>query len=177
MEFLFYYHSSCLRLRNVENLGIMFDSDLSFSCQVYKCVSSAFLTIKNISKVCSFLTKKEKSILACSLVLSKLDYCNALYYGINSSLLNKLQYVQNCAARLVYKRRKFDHVSDILYELHWLPIKKRILYKILLTVHKCLYNVASDDLNNLLLVESSSTFNLKIVKCNSSLIIIIISLS
>ena len=163
------YDNSCLRFRNVvNNLGVLFDSDMSFTSQVRRSVNAAFLTIKSISRISSFLSKNEKTILTCSLVLSKLDYCNSLYYGIHSALLNRLQYVQNCAARLVFKLKKYDHVSDILNDLHWLPIRNRIIYKLLLTVHKCLYNVSSEELNDLLLVESSRTFNLRIEKCNTS---------
>ena len=105
---------------------------------------------------------KEKETLVCSLVLSKLDYTNSLYYGIHSYLLNKLQYVQNCAARLIFKRRKFDQVTDIMRDLHWLKIRNRIQYKILLTIHKCLYGQSPHELNELLLVESSRTLNLRI---------------
>ena len=82
----------------------------------------------------------------CSLSLSKLDYCNSLYYGINNDLVSKLQYAQNCAARLIYQRRKFDHVTDIFMKLHWLPVPMRIIYKVLTLVHKCLYQKAPYDL-------------------------------
>ena len=161
--------SNCIRFSNVVcNLGIWFDSSLTFSDQVNKVVSSAFLTIKNISRISSFLTLKEKSTVVCCLILSKLDYANSLYYRIHGDLLNRLQYVQNCAARLIYKRRKRDHVSDILRDLHWLPIKKRILFKILLIVHKCLYQVSPKELNDLIFVESSRTFNLRIELCRTT---------
>ncbi len=144
------------------NLGVQLDSNLSFSAQVHKTVTSAFLTIKSVSRISTFLTMKEKAILICSLVLSKLDYANSLYYGIHSNLLNKLQYVQNCAARLVYKRRKYDHVTDLMRDLHWLRMKNRIYYKILLTIHKCIYGESPHELNKLLLIESSRTLNLRI---------------
>ena len=71
--------NSCIRFCNVvKNLGVLFDSALSFSSQVKSVVSSVFATIKNIARVAPFLTRKEKSILVCSLILSKLDYCNSL---------------------------------------------------------------------------------------------------
>ena len=126
------------------------------------------MNIKNISRIKSFLTIKEKTILVCAFVLSKLDYCNSLYCGIDSSLISKLQYTQNCAARLIYQRRKYDHVTDIFIDLHWLPVKKRMLYKILLTVHNCLYNISPIELNNLITLESVRTFILQIPRCNTS---------
>ena len=98
----------------------------------------------------------------CSLVLSKLDYCNSLYYGINNDLVSKLQYAQNCAARLIYQRRKFDHVTDIFMKLHWLPVPMRIIYKVLTLVHKCLYQTSPVEINSLITFESTRTFNLQI---------------
>ena len=160
---------SCIRFSNtVKNLGVLFDSDMSFSSQVKSVVSKVFMNIKNVSRIKSFLTFKEKSILMCSLVLSKLDYCNSLFYGIHSDSLSKLQYAQNCAARLVFQRRKFDHVSDIFMELHWLPVHIRILYKVLLTVHKCLYQTSPVEVNSLITFESTRTFNLQIPRCYTS---------
>ena len=161
--------NSCIRFSNVvKNLGVLLDSAMTFSDQIKDVCSSVFMNIKNISRIKSFLTIKEKTILVCAFVLSKLDYCNSLYCGIDSSLISKLQYTQNCAARLIYQRRKYDHVTDIFIDLHWLPVKKRILYKILLTVHNCLYNISPIELNNLITFESVRTFNLQIPRCNTS---------
>ena len=161
--------NSCIRFSNVvKNLGVLFDSDMSFSAQVNSVVSSTFMNIKKISRIKSFLTVKEKNILMCSLVLSKLDYCNSLYYGINNDLLSKLQYAQNCAARLIYQRRKFDHVTDIFMKLHWLPVPMRIIYKVLTIVHKCLYQTSPVEINSLITFESTRTFNLQIPRCHMS---------
>ena len=162
--------NSCIRFSNVvKNLGVLFDSALTFSNQVKSVVSSVFATIKNISRISSFLTRKEKSILVCSLILSKLDYCNSMYFGIDNDLLAKLQYAQNCAARLIYRRRKYDHVTDIFMDLHWLPIQLRIQYKVLLLVHKALYSTSPDEINNLIVFESTRTFNLQIQRVNSTI--------
>ena len=153
----------CIRFSNtVSNLGVLLDSNLTFAAQVNKTVSAVFLSIKNISRISSFLTVKEKATLVCSLILSKLDYANSLYYGINSNLLSKLQYAQNSAERLVYKRRKHDHVTDVMKDLHWLPVKHRVTYKILLIVHKGFYGNSPQEINDLLIIDSSRTFNLRI---------------
>ena len=163
------YNDTCIRFSNVvQNLGVLFDKEMTFSHQVKSCVSSTFATIKNISRLKSFLSRKEICTLVCSLILSKLDYCNSLYYNIESDSLSKLQYAQNCAARLIYNRRKYDHVTDIFRDLHWLPIKNRILYKILLMIHNSLYHTSPDDLNKLITFESVRTFNLTVPRCNSA---------
>ncbi len=65
---------------------------------------------------------------------SRLDYCNALLGGCPASSINKLQVVQNAAARVLTRSRKYDHITPILRSLHWLPIKLCISYIILLLI-------------------------------------------
>ena len=153
---------TCIRFGNiVKNLGIFLDTNMSFSDQIKHVVSTSFASIKSISRIKSFLTIQEKCILLTSLVLSKLDYCNSLYYGLNHALVNRLQIVQNSAARLVFNKRKFDHSSCLLFKLHWLPVNERISYKISLIVHKALYQISPHDIQNLITFSSIRTFNLK----------------
>ena len=152
---------TCVRFRSVvQNLGVFLDAGMSYDKQVKKVVSSSFLSIKNISRIKGFLTIKEKCTLLTSLVLSKIDYCNSLYYGMNCSLLKKLQVVQNSAVRLVFNKQKYDHSSALLFKLHWLPVKDRITYKISLLVHKALYHPVPTDIQHLVVIHSARTFNL-----------------
>ena len=71
-------------------------------------------------------------------VKSRVDYCNSLFTGLPDVLLRKLQSVLNASARLISGTRKHDHISHVLKDLHWLPVKQRIKFKLLLTVFKCL---------------------------------------
>ncbi len=80
---------------------------------------------------------------------SRLDYCNALG-GCPASSINKLQIVQNAAARVLTRSRKYDHITPILQSLHWLPIKFRISYKILLLTYTAINDLAPAYLTNLL---------------------------
>ena len=75
-------------------------------------------------------------------VTSKLDNCNSLLAGLPQYLLDKVQRVQNAAARLVSCTRKYDRISPVLKELHWLPVKQRIVFKILLLTYKALNALA-----------------------------------
>lgn len=83
-------------------------------------------------------------------ITSKLDYCNSLYYGLPKYLLKRLQCIQNSAARLVVQASKFDHVTPVLIKLHWLPVRFRIMFKILLMVYKCLHDMAPPYLANVI---------------------------
>ena len=72
------------------------------------------------------------------LVLSKMDYCNCLLVGLPDYLIQKLQLVQNCAAKVIFRKKKSDHVTPLLISLHWLPVKQRVKYKIAMLCHKIL---------------------------------------
>ncbi len=81
---------------------------------------------------------------------SRLDYCNALLAGCSARSINKLQMVQNAAARCLTRTRKYDHISPVMSTLHWLPIKHRIDFKILLITSKVLNGLAPQYLSELL---------------------------
>ena len=97
-----FINGCCIRfVSEAKNLGVILDSYLSFDNQVKKVVSGCFNTLRKISRIKMFLTYDDLKLLACALVLSHIDYCNALYYHISSHNIRMLQSVQNSAARLV----------------------------------------------------------------------------
>ena len=95
-----------------------------------------------------------------SLVLSKLDYCNTLYYKIGTNEINMLQAVQNSAIRLVFGRFKYDRtpLTPLFDKLHWLKIRESIVFKICLIVHKCVWAFAPESLNSLMTISNARTF-------------------
>lgn len=96
----------------------------------------------NISKIRKYLTEETTEILVHAFVSSKLDYCNSLLYGLPKHMISSLQSVQNTAARIVTLTKKFDHITPVLIQLHWLPVHFQILFKVLLLVYKALNGMA-----------------------------------
>ena len=115
---------------HVRSLGVTIDKNLTLEQQVSNICKVAYLELRRISSVRHLLTIDATKTLVCALVLSRIDYCNSLLAGAPKFLLDKLQRVQNNAARLVTKSSKFDHISPVLKSLHWLPIPNRISYKV-----------------------------------------------
>ena len=90
-----------------------------------------------------------KQLVQC-LVISHLDYANSILAGLPLCAINKLQRVQNMAAKLILKRNYQDSATDCLKSLHWLPIKARIDFKVLLLIFKCFNKTAPNYLSNLI---------------------------
>ena len=87
---------------------------------------------------------------------SRLDSCNSLLYGLPQNELERLQRVQNAAARLVSGVRGRFHTTPVLRKLHWLPISKRVMFKILLLTFKAINGLAPQYIVDLLTVYSPS---------------------
>ena len=85
-------------------------------------ILASYIQIRHISSIQHLLTTQATQTLVCSLVLSRVDYCNSSLSGCPQYLLGKLQNVQNAAARLVCKAKKSDHIHPILETLRWLPV-------------------------------------------------------
>ncbi len=105
---------------SVRNLGVLLDSNLSFDRHVSSICKTAFSHLKNISKLRPMLSMSNAEILINAFMTSRLDYCNALLGGCSACLINKLQMVQNAAARVLTRTSKYDHISPVLSTLHWL---------------------------------------------------------
>ena len=135
-----------------KNLGIVYDSTLSMEHQVNAVCRGAYLRLHNISRIRRFLTQdatQTKSLIQ-AFVISKLDCGNALLSGVSTNLLRKLQRVQHMAARVITFTPRREHISPVLRSLHWLPIHRRIEFKIILLVYLCLHDIAPQYLAEML---------------------------
>jgi hypothetical protein len=129
--------SSC-----VKNIGFFFDKSMTLQRHVSELCRSAWFQLRQIGKIRQYLDKTSTERLIHAFITSKLDVNNSLLYGIPETLLQRLQRVQNAAARMLTQSPKQDHVSPILRELHWLPVSQRIVYKVLTIVFKALHGLA-----------------------------------
>ena len=136
-------------VKEVKNLGVIFDDKIKLESHVNRICQTAYLHLKNISRVRKSLDMQNCEILIHVFVTSRLDCQNAILYGLPAYLLDKRQRVQN-AARLLCGIGKYDHISATLKSLHWLPVKQRIDFKISVLVYKCLNGVAPQYLCKLL---------------------------
>jgi len=127
---------------DARNLGVQFDNCLSMTSHVTTVCQSAFFHLRNISRIRKYLTQDAAKTVVHAFVTAKLDYCNSLLYGLPKYCIKRIQHVQNAAARLVTLTSKFDHITPVLAELHWLPVEYRIQYKILVITYKALHNQA-----------------------------------
>ena len=126
----------------VKNLGIHMDSGLTMNNHVVELKKKCFLTLRNLTKIRFLLTTKQLKTIVNSLVVSCLDYCNAMFYGISKYLIHQLQLIQNACAKAVTGKYKFDHLGNDLDKLHWLNIPKRVIFKICLLSFKAINGIA-----------------------------------
>ncbi len=133
-----------------KNLGVTFDSDFRFNKQIDTVVKTSLFQLRLLAKVKQFLNRPDLEKAIHAFISSRLDYCNVLYVGISQASINCLQLVQNAAACLLTNTPRREHITPVLYSLHWLPVHFRIDFKILMFVFKALNGLAPPYLSDLL---------------------------
>ena len=118
---------------STRNIGVIFVKYMNFAAQVSAICKASFFQLRNMSHVRKFLSIESTKALVQTFITCK-----------------RAQLVQNCAARPVFNKRKFEHVTPLLTDLHWLPIKQCIVFKILVTTYKALNGLAPDYITDLL---------------------------
>ena len=124
----------------VRNLGVWFDAEFSFSEHVKRTCKACFLQMRDLRRIRQYLTPEVAVLAANALVSSRLDYCNSVFRGLSCFNQHKLQSIQNTLARIVTNHRKYAHVTPILKQLHWLPVKYRCMFKTATLVYEFLHS-------------------------------------
>ena len=143
------------------NLGVWFDSQLNFNVHITKTYSLSFCSIYKIRRITKYLSYKSAQTLILALVIGRLDYCNSQLYGLPASYIIKLQRGQNVAARLISKTTSFDHISPVMKGLHWLPVKYRIIFKLVVYTFKALHGNAPIYIHQVNRLKPQSNYNLR----------------
>ena len=134
-----------------ENLGVIFDKQLNMEAHVKSLCRSCMFYLRNISNIRRLLSYKIEEQLIHAFVTSRLDYCNSLLSGLPSSTICQLQRVQNIAARILTCTKKYDHITPILQHLHWLPVRERIIFKIMLLTYRGVNGMAPTYIEHMLI--------------------------
>ena len=124
---------------SIKNLGVYLDSKMSFDRQVFETCKASNLHIRALRHIRSSLTTEACKTVAAAIVGSRLDYCNSLLAGTSVSNLARLQLVQNTLARVVTQKSRFCRITTVLADLHWLPVRHRLNFKIATIAFKVLH--------------------------------------
>lgn len=127
------------RKHQVKKMAVIYDSALKFNSQINDIVKASFIQLRMFAKIKPLLAHIDLEKIIHVFIFSRLDYSNSLCYGTQTKLLDKLQMVQNVAARPLTGTRKYDHIFPALRSLHWLPVPYIINFKILIFVFKSLH--------------------------------------
>ena len=141
---------------SARDLGVVIDEHVTMSQHVSSVCRSASFALYNIGKLRTYLDQASTEMLVHAFVSSRLDSCNSLLYGLPQNELERLQRVQNAAARPVSGVKGRVHMTPVLRKLHWLPISKRVMFKILLLTFKAINGLASQYIVDMLTVYSPS---------------------
>jgi len=120
--------------KSLKLLDVTLDEHLTFNEHVNNTCRATFYHLRARRHIRSSLTDEMAQVVACAMVHSRLDYCNSLYVGMSDASLAKL----HSPARIVISTRKHDHITPVLNQLHWLPVRQRDIYKIGALTHTSL---------------------------------------
>jgi len=126
----------------VRDLGVYINADLTMRTHVQRTVSCCFATLRQLRTIRRSVPLPVFQLLVVSLVFSRLDYCNSLLINLPASLIQRLQSIQNAAARLIFNMRRSEHITDALISLYWLCVPERIVFKVATLKFRALHGTA-----------------------------------
>ena len=117
-------------------LGVLIDSSLTVALHVRRLSGKSFDHLRQMNTVRNTFTEDAATTMVHAFVTSRLDYCNSVLHRVSAASVQPLQNVLNAAARIILRKRKFDHITtDVRDQLHWLPVQQRIEYKVCVLVY------------------------------------------
>ena len=142
----------------MKTLGVVLDSRLTFEKHVSSVIRSCNYHAMAIRHIRHLLTPDLVQKLACSLILSRLHYCNLLLHGAPIGVISKLQRMQNNVARIVVRADRRANAMPLLRQLHWLPEDSRVEYKLALLTFKVRTTTVPSYVSNLLSSQRDSGY-------------------
>ena len=140
---------------HVRNLGVQVDRHLSTVPNVTAICASCNYHLYRLSSIRRYLAVNVTRTVVQALITSRLDYCNSLMINIPSTQMERLQKIQNKAARMISRVPSSQHITPVLQQLHWLPVRCRIAYRrSMVTVFKCFHALTPTYLIELLEADS-----------------------
>ena len=132
------------------NLGVTLDNHLEMQDHVSQLARTCNYHLRRISSIRRYLSREATATLVSCYILSRIDYCNSLLIGSYDCLRDRLQAIVKNSARMVCRVPRYDHITQHLRELHWLPVTSRIEYKIASLSFQCKEGTAPIYLRQLL---------------------------
>jgi len=123
---------------SARDLGVILDAELTMSAHVTALCRSGFFQLRQLRPFVRSLTTEAAKTLVQAFISCRLDYCNSLLYGVTDNVMRRVQSLQNAAARLITGARRRDHITPVLRQLHWLPVRRRVEFKLACLVRQAL---------------------------------------
>ena len=123
---------------SARNIGVIFDSNLCLESHINSICRSAYFHLRNIGAMRKYLNQSATAILVHAFIFSRIDLNNSMLINLPDQLLDKLQRIQNTAARIVTRTSRHEHITPVLANLHWLPVRARIIFKVCVLVYRSL---------------------------------------
>ena len=131
----------------IRDIGFVFDDTMTMAAQIRRVCQVAYCHIRGIAAIRKCLSTTACKTIIHALVMSHLDFGNAMLL----TQLRKLQMIQNSAARMITETRRRDHITPVLFSLHWLPVRQRIEFKLLLLVFRAVHHLCPVYLSSLVI--------------------------
>ena len=148
--------SNILPSPKVRDLGVIFDECLTLDAHISNICRRAHFHLRNIGRIRMLLSFEASSQLIHALITTTLDYCNGILFNLPKNKIERLQRIQNQAARMLKRIPRRNHITPVLKDLHWLRINERIEFKILIMTHRAFYETGPMYLSELIKKHNSS---------------------